>query len=142
MANYFDEMGWEPLGEGESPNHLLHLARLLLDYNMFEALGEHNRLPPPASKKAIEEMETEKIADEGLRRKVQFQNQNLIIFLSPIGQQCPVCLKAFAKDEVVKKLACSHKFHTECIIPWLTKVRKNEIFFYAQRLIFIWFLDK
>lgn len=27
MASYFDEHDCEPLGEGEQPNHLLHMAR-------------------------------------------------------------------------------------------------------------------
>lgn len=56
MADYFQEMGWQPLSEGERPNHFLHLARLLRDYNMFEELGETNRLPPPASKEAVENL--------------------------------------------------------------------------------------
>lgn len=65
MSNYFDEMGWQPLGDGETPDHFLHLVRLFLDHNMFEELGEHNRLPPAASKKAIEELEAEVIDNEG-----------------------------------------------------------------------------
>lgn len=56
MADYFDEMGWQPLAEGEQPNHFLHLARLLRDYNMFEELGDTTRLPPPASKEIIEKL--------------------------------------------------------------------------------------
>lgn len=56
MANYFEEMGWQPLGDGETPNQYLHLARLLRDFNMFEELGEHNKLPPPTSKKVLEEL--------------------------------------------------------------------------------------
>ena len=31
MASYFDEHNCEPLESGEQPNHVLHLARLLLD---------------------------------------------------------------------------------------------------------------
>lgn len=65
MSNYFDEMGWQPLAEGETPNHFLHMARLLLDYNMFDELGENHRLPPPASKKAVTDMETIVIQHEG-----------------------------------------------------------------------------
>lgn len=56
MADYFDEMGWRPLDEGETPNHLLHFARLLRDFGMFEELGEDKRLPPPASKKVVENL--------------------------------------------------------------------------------------
>lgn len=57
MADYFDEMGWQPLGEGEQPNHLLHLARLFLDYNMFQQWEEiRNGLPPPASRKDVDSL--------------------------------------------------------------------------------------
>lgn len=66
MASYFEEMGWQPLGDGETPNHLLHLARLLRDYNMFEELGVEHKLAPPASKKIVEELPEETIDDEGI----------------------------------------------------------------------------
>lgn len=56
MADYFHEMSWEPLGEGQQPDHLLHLARLFRDYNMFQELGVANRLPPPASKESVENL--------------------------------------------------------------------------------------
>jgi hypothetical protein len=31
MASYFDEHSCEPLGQGEGPNHMMHIARLLID---------------------------------------------------------------------------------------------------------------
>lgn len=36
MAGYFEEMGWTELGEGEQPNHLLHMARLLMDIGIYD----------------------------------------------------------------------------------------------------------
>lgn len=36
MAGYFEEMGWRELAEGETPNHQLHLARLLIDFGIFD----------------------------------------------------------------------------------------------------------
>lgn len=67
MADYFSEMGWTPLGEGESPNHFLHLARLFRDYNMFEELNVLNgeKLPPPASKAAVEALPDEIVSESG-----------------------------------------------------------------------------
>lgn len=67
MADYFSEMGWVPLGEGEAPNHFLHLARLFRDYNMFEELNVLNgeKLPPPASKSAVEALLNEHISNSG-----------------------------------------------------------------------------
>ncbi|KAJ8960522.1 hypothetical protein NQ318_013808 [Aromia moschata] len=77
MADYFSEMGWTPLGEGET----LITSRLFRDYNMFEDLNALNgeKLPPPASKSVVEALPSESISKE--------------------GTQCPVCLKNHAKGE-------------------------------------------
>jgi hypothetical protein len=59
MTDYFEEMGWTPLGEGETPNHQLHLARLLRDSGMWDriefmrSLRHGDQPPPPASKQAV-----------------------------------------------------------------------------------------
>ncbi|CAH0393745.1 unnamed protein product [Bemisia tabaci] len=101
MADYFQEMGWEELREGESPNHLLHLARLLRDYGMFQELGEDQRLPPPAAKSVVDSLEEITVSSE--------------------ESQCSVCLKNFSVNEIAKKLPCKHFFHPSCILPWLSK---------------------
>ncbi|XP_018327573.1 E3 ubiquitin-protein ligase RNF181-like [Agrilus planipennis] len=101
MADYFQEMGWSPLAEGEAPNHLLHLVRLFIDYNMFEELGETQRLPPPASIEAVNNLPEVSINEE--------------------GKQCPVCLKDYEKGSSAVKMPCDHLFHPECIKRWLTK---------------------
>lgn len=104
MADYFEEMGWRPLDDGEQPNHLLHMARFLLEFGMIEdsLSGEWPMLPPPASKSAVESLKEIKAAD----------NNN---------KQCPVCLKDFIKDENVKQMPCDHTFHPSCILTWLAK---------------------
>lgn len=56
MSDYFEEMGWQPLGPGETPNNFIHLARLLRDFSMFEELGETVRLAPAASKEVVENL--------------------------------------------------------------------------------------
>ncbi|KAK7866886.1 hypothetical protein R5R35_006047 [Gryllus longicercus] len=101
MADYFEEMGWQPLGPGETPNHLLHLVRLLRDFGMWEELGQDQRLPPPASKEVVRNLEEKEI--------------------SVTGSQCPVCLKEHEIGETVKVLPCKHSFHGSCILPWLDK---------------------
>uniref|UniRef100_A0A1A9X271 RING-type E3 ubiquitin transferase n=1 Tax=Glossina brevipalpis TaxID=37001 RepID=A0A1A9X271_9MUSC len=35
-------------------------------------------------------------------------------------QQCSVCLEYFKLEELVRKLPCSHLFHDDCIVPWLS----------------------
>ncbi|CAH1992467.1 unnamed protein product [Acanthoscelides obtectus] len=72
---------------------------------MFEELNVLNgeKLPPPASRSAVEALPNEKIVEEGRRL------------------QCPVCLKDHVKDETPKRMPCKHLFHNECIMPWLAK---------------------
>jgi hypothetical protein len=65
MADYFDEMGWEPLGSGQTPDHLLHMARLLRDFGMWEELGHGHKLPPCASKASIENLLEKQITMSG-----------------------------------------------------------------------------
>jgi len=65
MADYFDEMGWEPLGAGQTPDHFLHLARLLRDFGMWEELGHGHRLPPCASKASIANLLEREIMTSG-----------------------------------------------------------------------------
>ncbi|XP_072395842.1 E3 ubiquitin-protein ligase RNF181 [Diabrotica undecimpunctata] len=103
MADYFGEMGWTPLEDGQAPDYFLHLARLLRDFNMFEELNVLNgkKLAPPASKDFVAAIPNENIETNDL--------------------QCPVCLKEHSKGETAKKLPCGHLFHTECIMPWLSK---------------------
>lgn len=60
MASYFEEHDCEPLAEGQSPDHLLHFARLLIDsgnWNQteFSALFA-DRAPPPTSKKFMADL--------------------------------------------------------------------------------------
>ncbi|XP_044259002.1 E3 ubiquitin-protein ligase RNF181-like [Tribolium madens] len=100
MADYFQEMGWQPLSDGQAPNHLLHFARLFRDYNIFdESLTQ--TLAPPASKSVVENLPSITINEQGVK--------------------CPVCLKEHGEGETVKKMPCNHTFHAECILPWLEK---------------------
>lgn len=101
MSDYFTEMGWTPLGDGEAPNHLIQMARLLRDLGMWDLVGE-TELPPPASKEAVANLPEIKIE-------------------SSETKQCPICLKEFETDSKAKSMPCHHVFHQECILPWLEK---------------------
>ena len=104
MTSYFDEHNCEPLADGQAPDHFLHFARLLIDsgnWNAAEFAGMFNdRPPPPTSKKFIDGLKDHLVRgeDEG---------------------QCPICLKTMEQDDILNELPCKHKFHKECILPWL-----------------------
>jgi len=42
--------------------------------------------------------------------------------------KCTVCLNEYINGEKLKRLKCTHYFHSECIDPWL-KVKFFEILF-------------
>lgn len=108
MASYFDEHNCIPLGSGQTPDHFLHFARLLLHGGYWQDLqleftqlfGYDERPPPPTSKEFIEKLNT---------------------VTATKGGQCPVCLKEWTEGEEMKELPCKHSFHSSCILPWLKK---------------------
>ena len=108
MANYFDEHDCRELRDGETPDHMMHFVRLLIDSGNFDAsefsafMGD--RPPPPTSKKFIEEQLEAKL--------IRSENEEF---------DCPVCLKRCELDDEFCRLPCSHRFHKECIMPWLEK---------------------
>ena len=38
------------------------------------------------------------------------------------GLACSVCVEDFVKGQDIRVLPCQHKFHPECIDPWLLNV--------------------
>lgn len=66
--------------------------------NQIETSG-----PPPLAKDKIEEIPKVEITPEEVERKLQ----------------CSVCWEDFKINELVRKLACSHVYHEDCIVPWL-----------------------
>ena len=97
-------MGWTPLRDGEAPNHLIQMARLLRDFGMWDLLGQTTRLPPPASKSAIENLQEIEISASD-------------------SKQCPVCLKDFETGIFAKRMPCKHIFSSRM---YNTVVRKDK----------------
>ena len=64
MSDYFDEMGWTPLGESEAPDNLILMARFFRDSGMWDLLGHGERLPPPAAKNIVENLEDLEIKED------------------------------------------------------------------------------
>ncbi|KAM6202790.1 E3 ubiquitin-protein ligase RNF181 isoform 2-T2 [Rhynchocyon petersi] len=123
MASYFDEHDCEQSDpEQESrTNMLLELAsvcplpsflRSLFSRMDFEDLGlvidwDHH-LPPPAAKAVV----------QSLPRTIIRGNQ--------ADLKCPVCLLEFEEAEAAVEMPCHHLFHSSCILPWLSKARKQQ----------------
>ncbi|XP_059515264.1 E3 ubiquitin-protein ligase RNF181 [Myotis daubentonii] len=109
MASYFDEHDCEPSApEREArTNILLEIARSLFISVDFEDLGlgvdwDHH-LPPPAAKTAVESLP--RTVMRGCRSELK----------------CPVCLLEFEEEETAIEMPCHHFFHSNCILPWLSK---------------------
>uniref|UniRef100_I3M712 E3 ubiquitin-protein ligase RNF181 n=3 Tax=Marmotini TaxID=337730 RepID=I3M712_ICTTR len=121
MASYFDEHDCETLDREQDArtNMLLELARWaragrggalggsLFNRMDLEDLGlvvdwDHH-LPPPAAKAAVESL------------------PRTVISGSQAELKCPVCLLEFEEQETVIEMPCHHLFHSNCILPWLSK---------------------
>ncbi|XP_071457905.1 E3 ubiquitin-protein ligase RNF181 isoform X2 [Marmota flaviventris] len=62
-----------------------------------------HHLPPPAAKAVVESL------------------PRTVISGSQAELKCPVCLLEFEEQETVIEMPCHHLFHSNCILPWLSK---------------------
>ncbi|CAO2184926.1 unnamed protein product [Urochloa humidicola] len=59
---------------------------------------------PPAKKEAVEAMPTVEITGGNVGGD---------------SDSCPVCLEDYAPGERAREMPCRHRFHANCIVPWL-----------------------
>ncbi|XP_065060230.1 E3 ubiquitin-protein ligase RNF126-like [Rhopilema esculentum] len=78
------------------PNGLDNIISQLL--NQLEGSG-----PPPADKENIDKLPKIQISQEDVDNELE----------------CAVCKDSFVLHEQVLKLSCNHKFHSDCVKPWL-----------------------
>lgn len=103
MADYFDELGCEPVALEQNENHqLMLMVRFLQQNGFFADEFRSESLPPPASKEVV----------KNLPEKV----------VSKDDECCTICIKPNEEEnEVFLVLPCKHNFHRSCILPWLEK---------------------
>ena len=79
--------------------------------------------PPPATQEAISSLLTEYIAHGS--HGTNFSDDNNFCSVPAIGEdeKCSICYGDFEAGQEAKVLACMHKFHPACIIPWLMQVK-------------------
>ena len=41
-----------------------------------------------------------------------------------VGDECTICISPFEDGELLSCLPCDHRFHDECIVPWLDRSQK------------------
>uniref|UniRef100_A0A1Y1KAJ3 RING-type domain-containing protein n=1 Tax=Photinus pyralis TaxID=7054 RepID=A0A1Y1KAJ3_PHOPY len=106
MVDYFEERGINALEDASARRAHLEsqIMRLMADFNLFEELGMPNQLAPPASKEVVNNLAEEKVTKDD-------------------GGKCDICLKEYEAEELIKIMPCKHRFHSECIHAWLSKVR-------------------
>ncbi|XP_050378438.1 probable E3 ubiquitin-protein ligase RHC1A [Argentina anserina] len=60
--------------------------------------------PPPAPCWGIQGLPTVEVTEEGLMKE----------------PNCPVCKEGFVVGEEVREMPCTHVYHSDCIVPWLS----------------------
>ncbi|ESQ31382.1 hypothetical protein EUTSA_v10005668mg [Eutrema salsugineum] len=73
--------------------------------------GGGRRGAPPAAKSAIEALETFEVGSSEVEGEGEGETATIVV--------CAVCKDAMVMGEIVKKLPCGHRYHGNCIVPWL-----------------------
>ncbi|XP_018345011.1 PREDICTED: E3 ubiquitin-protein ligase RNF181-like [Trachymyrmex septentrionalis] len=94
---------WSDTEEPKSGMELIEMARILKNYNTWDALwsvlSEIDKLPQPLSKEDRPDL--------------------LVITIKSNEKQCSICLKQFETGNKAIFMPCGDIFHDECIIPWI-----------------------
>ncbi|KAL8919235.1 MAG: hypothetical protein Q9208_006896 [Pyrenodesmia sp. 3 TL-2023] len=82
----------------------------------------HTETAGPADQSRATEGSNDAVTTEVSGSESHAQNTNDPIANADNGLACSVCTDDFAKGQDVRVLPCNHKFHPECIDPWLLNV--------------------
>ncbi|CAD5173347.1 unnamed protein product [Musa acuminata subsp. malaccensis] len=104
-------------------------ARLRLEEKLRGLMGSRRPSPsssPPSIRSNIEEISTLPAAAGNITTRVIAtelpKRRSNSVALQRTGSRadlCAVCLDEVQAKQRVTRLPCSHKYHTECVLPWL-----------------------
>ena len=84
---------------------------------------EKKKSSPDRRKRAISKLvKTKKITSDEIDESEEGVSCSII--MSEEGNECPICLDTFKKDQSLSQARggrCNHKFHEYCLTPWLLK---------------------
>lgn len=106
------ENGEDSINGGEVPHiNLPEDYILTMEYDaLFGQLVDNDNASkgsPPAAKSVVENLPSLVLTKENVE-----ENNSVVV--------CAVCKDEFAIGEKVTRLPCSHLYHRECILPWLS----------------------
>ncbi|KAM7267324.1 hypothetical protein ACFE04_009490 [Oxalis oulophora] len=102
-------LGWQVLFNDEAfelpdPDEYAYMEEYGTLFEQFDEINAAIRGRPPAAKDAVENLLEVTLTKEDVEK-----NNNL----------CAVCKDEINVGEKAKQLPCAHRYHGECIVPWL-----------------------
>lgn len=57
-------------------------------------------------------------------RKFKIKEENMVKACDNVvseNVECTICLETFELDQIITILECGHYYHSDCLLPWLSK---------------------
>ncbi|KAK0125864.1 E3 ubiquitin-protein ligase rnf13 [Cadophora gregata] len=86
-------------------------------------LGERKSTVNEEPTIASEARATRKLDEDERVESINIDQSSKIAFQATVDEnQCAICISDFVADEEVRVLPCNHRYHPECIDPWLLNI--------------------
>ncbi|KAL9026932.1 MAG: hypothetical protein Q9196_004475 [Gyalolechia fulgens] len=83
---------------------------------------QHEAAPPAVERRTTQASTPGAVTEQAVGQDTLPQSTNDPTANADNGLACSVCTDDFAKGQDVRVLPCNHKFHPDCIDPWLLNV--------------------